>query len=174
MVSDWVVIKMEFHYQTSDGVKSVRIERDEHGDYHAIIGDKTYSVRVLQSASGEWTLALDDRILHGYTARDKQNHYIALNGETFTLQSADPDKSKRRAVRGDSANLTAPMPGQVTRVLVQDGETVTRGQALVLIEAMKMEIRITAPGDAQIAKVLVTQGEIVERGQKLIAFQAVE
>jgi biotin carboxyl carrier protein len=68
-------------------------------------------------------------------------------------------------------DLTAQMPGQVVETLVSDGESVASGQTLVILEAMKMEIRIAAPADGVVKKVLVSQGDIVDRGQPLVEME---
>jgi biotin carboxyl carrier protein len=62
------------------------------------------------------------------------------------------------------------MPGRVLDVLVQAGDRVHQGDTLVLLEAMKMELRIQAPADGEVARVLVTPGQVVERGQLLIDY----
>ena len=69
---------------------------------------------------------------------------------------------------GGHETLEAAMPGLVRGVLVKAGDSVERGQALVLLEAMKMEIRVSAPHAGKVAKVLVSPGETVDRGQRLI------
>jgi len=69
------------------------------------------------------------------------------------------------------ASLTAQMPGQVRALLVAKGDSVTRGQTLVILEAMKMEIRVAAPSDGKISRVNVQQGEVVERGQTLVEIE---
>jgi acetyl/propionyl-CoA carboxylase alpha subunit len=69
---------------------------------------------------------------------------------------------------GGNETLEAAMPGLVRGVLVKEGDTVERGQALVLLEAMKMEIRVAAPHEGRVVKVLVAAGETVDRGQRLI------
>ncbi len=89
-------------------------------------------------------------------------------GITYTLSTASRQLSKRSLRQTENA-LTAVMPGLVTRVLVAEGDTVTRGQALIILEAMKMEVRISAPRDGRVGKLFCTQGQIVERGQTLIA-----
>jgi acetyl-CoA/propionyl-CoA carboxylase biotin carboxyl carrier protein len=66
-----------------------------------------------------------------------------------------------------SGRLTAPMPGQVRTVNVTVGEAVTKGQTLLVLEAMKMEIRIQAPSDGVVERLAVEQGETVEREQVL-------
>ena len=58
--------------------------------------------------------------------------------------------------------------GRVLDVLVQVGDAVHKGDALVLLEAMKMELRIAAPADGVVTAVRCTPGAVVERGQVLV------
>jgi biotin carboxyl carrier protein len=60
------------------------------------------------------------------------------------------------------------MPGQIRAVSVNEGDTVTKGQTLLLLEAMKMEIRIQSPQDGVVRKLFVEQGQTVEREQLLV------
>jgi biotin carboxyl carrier protein len=64
------------------------------------------------------------------------------------------------------------MPGVVRRVLVAAGDEVSRGQVLILLEAMKMEIRVTAPHAGRVERVSVVEGQPVDRGQTLVALKA--
>ncbi|MBK8047020.1 MAG: acetyl-CoA carboxylase biotin carboxyl carrier protein subunit [Anaerolineales bacterium] len=60
------------------------------------------------------------------------------------------------------------MPGRVLDVLVAAGDRVKKGDTLVLLEAMKMELRITAPHDGSVTRALVQPGQVVERNQILV------
>jgi len=60
------------------------------------------------------------------------------------------------------------MPGVVRRVLAGAGDRVERGQVLLILEAMKMEIRVAAPHAGAVEKVLVHEGDTVGRGQALV------
>jgi len=73
------------------------------------------------------------------------------------------------AVKG---GFMAPMPGKVVKVNVKDGEAVKRGQALLVLEAMKMEQTTTSPTDGVVKQVLVREGEQVTAGQVLIVMEA--
>lgn len=64
------------------------------------------------------------------------------------------------------------MPGKVVKVLVKAGEKVKAGQALVILEAMKMEHVISAPADAVVESVLKAVGDIVQDGVPLVSLQA--
>ena len=72
------------------------------------------------------------------------------------------------SVSGASANaVTAPLAGSVARVLVE-GQEITAGEVLLVLEAMKMETEITAPRDGLVARILVDKGTAVQAGEGLI------
>ena len=64
--------------------------------------------------------------------------------------------------------VTAPMPGMVVRVEVTEGDTVSAGQGVVIVEAMKMENELRAEGPAVVGRVHVRDGEAVKKGQLLV------
>ena len=66
-----------------------------------------------------------------------------------------------------AGSLLAPMPGGVVRVLVEPGATVTAGQALLVLEAMKMEHTVVAPVDGVVSEIDVAPGDQVDTGQVL-------
>jgi propionyl-CoA carboxylase alpha chain len=73
----------------------------------------------------------------------------------------------------EEGTLTAPMPGQVTRLLVKAGARVTAGQPLLALEAMKMEHEFTAPADGVVTELRVEQGAQVETGAVLAVVEEV-
>ncbi|MDE5556221.1 MAG: biotin/lipoyl-binding protein [Ruminococcus sp.] len=68
----------------------------------------------------------------------------------------------------DGETISAPMPGIIIRVDVKEGDKVTSGQVLVILEAMKMENEIVATKDGTIAQVVTSKGAVVETGSPLI------
>src|ERR1041385_1125077 len=157
---------MEYRYQSGDEVKTVRIERDGEG-YIVTVGEKTYRVAVQRSTPDTLAFSMDGQHYRATVAADTQQRYVAFDANVFTFTKADSAQPRRTSAAEDG-NLTATMPGQVVKILVAEGDSVKRGQALVVIEAMKMEMRIAAPADGQVAKLLVSVGQIVERGQRLL------
>ena len=74
---------------------------------------------------------------------------------------------------GEGGRLTAPMPGKVVSFAVQAGDKVSKGQALAVMEAMKMEHTIAAPQDGVVAELLYAPGDQVTEGAELLRLSAV-
>lgn len=157
---------MDFRYQSGDETKTVRIERD--GDQYIVtVGDHTYRVAVQRSTAEMLAFSVGDQHYRATVAADGPQHYVAFDANVFTLTKADSSQ-RRRTNAAEGGSLTATMPGQVVKILVAEGDAVKRGQPLIILEAMKMEMRIAAPADGQVTRLLVSVGQIVERGQRLL------
>lgn len=158
---------MEFRYQVGDEIKSVRVERA--GDeYRVTVEDRVYQVSIDSRASGELTLLVNGARHSAFVARNDSTHFVAIDGQVLELVVPETSRAGRRRHHHGEDSLTASMPGQVRQVLVAEGDTVERGQTLVILEAMKMEIRVAAPHAGRVAKVAVGEGEVVDRGQVLV------
>ena len=81
---------------------------------------------------------------------------------------AGPGPETIAAVIAAGERVNAPMPGTVLRLEVHEGQTVRRGETLVVLEAMKMETGIPAPRDGVIAQVAVEKGSTVDTGALLV------
>lgn len=147
----------------------ISLETTSNGkDYQIVIGDKTISVEILRSENGRLDLLLDGQRVTAYVSSDGAKRWVTVGGQTFILTKSTA--GARRSQHGHHAQdeLTAPMPGQVRAVNVTEGESVTKGQTLLVLEAMKMEIRVAAPRDGVVGKLFVQQGQTVEREQVLV------
>ena len=96
---------------------------------------------------------------------------VFIDGESWLLVEIDP-LAARQGEDPAGGRLSAPMPGRVTRLLVEAGSTVRRGQSLMVIEAMKMEHTIIAPADGKVERVRFAVGDMVEEGAELITLAA--
>lgn len=140
--------------------------------YRATIGEQIVKVEILQANDGNLDLLIDGKHVIAYVSSDNVKRWVTVNGQTFVLTKPLAGTSKSRDRHHHAAGeLTAPMPGQVRAVNVVEGDTVTKGQTLLVVEAMKMEIRVQAPRDGKVKKLLVKQGQTVEREQVLIEIE---
>lgn len=121
---------------------------------------------------------LYDGVLH--TARvvsDGKRRWVHWQGKTVVLERGETVRSRAGETGRQGAGsgiVTAPMPGQVRGVLVQPGDWVQEGQPILLLEAMKMEIRVTAPRAGLVVRLDARAGQSVEREQILAQIQESE
>jgi biotin carboxyl carrier protein len=131
------------------------------------MGEKTVNVEILGIQDGQLNLLIDGERVTAYVSSDNNKHWVTINGRTTLLTKSSG--AKRSGAKHDhSGEMTAPMPGQVRAVNVSEGDTVTKGQTLIVLEAMKMEMKIQSPSDGVVKKMFVKQGQTVEREQVLI------
>jgi 3-methylcrotonyl-CoA carboxylase alpha subunit len=162
----------QFSYQIGDELKTVTVEQV--GDrFRVSIGNRVYDVAAQQHQPGEFDLEVDGQQWRGYAAGDDRRRYIAIAGETWVLEKPRPRQQRQHGSHSatDSGNLEATMPGLIREVLAVEGAAVKRGDTLVVLEAMKMELRLTAPYAGRVRQVHCAAGQVVERGQKLVELE---
>jgi biotin carboxyl carrier protein len=99
--------------------------------------------------------------------------WVFIDGDVFLVQVADAQQAPtRRRDRSDQDALAAPMPATVSRILVDIGQPVARGDTLVLLEAMKMEMPIKAPHAGHVTAIHCQPGELVQPGMPLLDLEA--
>ena len=102
--------------------------------------------------------------------------------ESKTFESAKPVSSSpviqfhkevpTQATQSEKENVvSSPMPGSITKIVMSLGDSVTKGQTVVILEAMKMENEITAPKDGKLIKLFVNQGDTVQGGAPLFEIE---
>ena len=139
--------------------------------YRAAIGGKTVDVEILAAEQGRLDLLIDGKRLTAYVSSDNAKRWVTINGQTFVLTKSSGARRGGHGHHHATGELTAPMPGQVRAVNISERDSVTKGQTLLVLEAMKMEIRVHAPQDGVVKKLFVKQGQTVEREQMLIEIE---
>ena len=138
------------------GERTLRVAGE--GPYR--VGDVT-----VERAEGQgWTVGGDRAI----AVRDGGSMWVAWRGLTHEI-ALEPAERGVDALA--TADVTAPMPGIVLSVEARDGQRVSRGDLLAVLEAMKMEMRVEAPAAGTVTKVLCAPGQQVARGQRLVEFE---
>jgi acetyl-CoA/propionyl-CoA carboxylase biotin carboxyl carrier protein len=123
--------------------------------------DRQGSMRITSDPATAGTVA--------WTVAAGDVRWVFLDGKVFELTEARP---AARARGGHHGSLTAPMPATVRRVLVGVGDAVKRGEPLVILEAMKMEIPVHSPFDGTVTAVHVTAGDRVAGGALVVELES--
>lgn len=131
-------------------------------------GNDRIDFRLSDLSSPEGSLSVNDTVTTATITTDGSRRWVTLNGRTYLLTKSAAGRRAGGYAHHGAGELTAPMPGQVRAVNVSEGDPVTRGQTLLLLEAMKMEIRVQAPADGIVQLLRVKPGQTVERDQALI------
>lgn len=128
------------------------------GRYHILLNHKTYNAEVIKAdrQTKTFTFRINNRIYH-LSAKDRFDLLLEKTGMGTTGSRKVND-------------LKAPMPGLILGVNVSEGQTVKKGDSLLVLEAMKMENVLKAPADAVVKAVKVQKGDRVEKNAVLIVF----
>lgn len=136
--------------------------------------DERRCVRLRHASPSQYRLDGDDLIsrVDGVTRRSAalrrgRQLFLEWEGELLAIEAVDPI-AEAEAAHAHQGGLSAPMNGSIVRVLVEPGQTVEAGTALVVLEAMKMEHSIRAPHAGVVKALYCSEGELVEEGTPLV------
>jgi biotin carboxyl carrier protein len=159
--------------------------------YITQINDKKFEIEI-RSDNTVWVngqqrevdfLALTDSLYsvimnatsHEVVVEERDGAYEVLMGGrmysgTVTDERTQLMKSRRGGLEADSGEISikAPMPGLIVVIPVSEGQTVTAGQTLIILESMKMQNELKAPRDGIVQRISVKQGETVEQKRVLV------
>ncbi|MDB9881943.1 acetyl-CoA carboxylase biotin carboxyl carrier protein subunit [Bacteroidia bacterium] len=131
------------------------------GKFHLVMNQTSYTIEVLDKTTSTGKLSLS---INGRTLDTTLNNKLA---ELLKSMGMETGKKKLK-------DLKAPMPGLVLDVLVSAGDTVTEGQELLILEAMKMENVIKSPQEGIIDSILIEKLDKVEKNQVLVSFHYIQ
>jgi Acetyl/propionyl-CoA carboxylase, alpha subunit len=152
-INDQNTVEIE---KEQEQVKNLDMIQQSDGSYHLLHDHTSYRIEVLDQDS------------------DKKELKLLVNGESYHLKIEDEyDQLVRQLGLGVVATqkineIKAPMPGLVLELNVETGQTIAKGDPLLILEAMKMENVIKSAGDGVVEEILVEKGAAVEKGALLI------
>jgi biotin carboxyl carrier protein len=162
-------------------------------NYDVTVGGRTRSVEV-RRAGDAWIVSIDGgpertigggrvgtaewRVEEDGAARtvgavvDGEHVHVQIDGHALKVKVSDPRKDALSlGAASQPGSVVTEMPGAVVRVLVSEGQAVTKGQPVVVVEAMKMENEFKAPLAGTIHRIAVKPGDRVESGALLLAIE---
>lgn len=144
------------------------------------INKEAFSIDRIKSSATNWHILKDGK---SYTIEILKIDKIAkqvdlkLNGKLNAVKLSDQFDALLKSLGMDNMaskkvlELKAPMPGLVLNIAVKEGDVISKGDALLVLEAMKMENIIKSPTEGTIKKIHAVKGTAVEKNQLLISFQ---
>ncbi len=140
------------------------------------IGRKQYAVTLDGQTGRIRTAFLDDhRVEFGWTRTD-EGYRILIAGIEYDVILRDPRaelmaRSDPSSIKGGNAEVKAPIPGRITRILVPEGEAVKKDQPVLCLDAMKLENEIASPQSGTVKMIAVVPGQAVDKGEVLFTVQ---
>ncbi|MGA0558124.1 acetyl-CoA carboxylase biotin carboxyl carrier protein subunit [Larkinella sp. VNQ87] len=126
--------------------------------FHLLFENRSYTAEVLHLDPATKTATLKlNRTIHHIQLKDRFDLLLEQMGMSTTSQTKLND-------------IKAPMPGLILSLSVQPGDTVRKGDTVLILEAMKMENVIKAPADGTVKAVRISRGQTVEKNQVLVEF----
>lgn len=137
------------------------------GTFTLRIGDREYKVEV--TAAGVLVDGVGaDPPSRAFAVANGDRRLVFLDGEVFEFEV---QAQGRRRGAAHHSSLTAPMPATVVRINVSAGDAVKKGETLIVLEAMKMELPIRAPADGIVTSVACQEGQLVQPGVALVEME---
>ena len=146
--------------------RAVRLSASDEGLYVQLEEATLDLKRACFDRSGHLAADLDGAPISARFVPAGRGVLVSVQGETHLMKRYDPAALAEALDAGGS--IKAPMPGKVLTVSVKPGDSVTKGQTLVVLEAMKMEHALSAPADGTVETVSATEGAQVGDGDVLV------
>ena len=168
---------MKFIAETEGNRHDVEVVREE-GRVVASVDGRKYELEASVPEAGVFLLKNDGAIYETFVStqpnRDDPN-LVRVRGGVHEIRIIDP--KRLRGVKGDDADATGKaeiktaMPGKVVRILVAEGDTVQKGDGVIVVEAMKMQNEMKSPKDGVVIEIRVAESDTVGAGDILVVIE---
>ncbi len=133
------------------------------------VDDKNYPIDRI--AEGVYAVSDGATRLRVIVAGGPDDCWVFVNGRVAQVEIVDSAMRSRRRVRSTSHDMSAPMPATVVKVLVDLEAHVNKGDTILILEAMKMELPVRAARDGIVRKILCGEGDLVQPGINLVEIE---
>jgi len=173
--SGWRNTKMppetiQFRHGEKEIAVNYRIQRG--GGFDVVVGENSYEVELHRWMRDEVELVVNGR--RSTTAVTSHGDHWLVHGVNGDVELVELPRFPEGDTEGVTGGLVAPMTGNVLATHVAVGDTVEKGQLLLVLEGMKMEYQITAPEGGTVTTIHVQQGDQVSHGELLIVIESSE
>lgn len=156
---------MFINYEHENHVYNVTIERREN-NYFITYDNTEYKVEAEETRPGQLKIKIGNRLIKSVITEGEKEKFVFVEGEVFRVRPVELTGMKKTKKKG--GDLSSPISGKVVSVKVKNGDSVKKGDVLMVIEAMKMEYLIRAPFDGKVKKVNFKEKDQIEIGQSTV------
>lgn len=168
---------MKFIAETGGNKHDVEIVHEE-GRVLASVDGRKYELEASEPENGVFLLKKDDAIYEAFVssqANPADPDLVRVRDEVHEVRIIDPKRlSSAEHKDGDAsgkAEIKTAMPGKVVRILVAVGDTVQKGDGVIVVEAMKMQNEMKSPKDGVISTIKFVEGDTVSAGDVLVVIE---
>jgi len=156
------------------GEKTYTVEIEEVGKslYRVSVDGSEFLVDGEKTGFTNYSLIVDNRSFEVEVDVKEDEYRVLVDGRNYHIDLIDERRVRLGGLQAGiqlqgRQNVSVPMPGKIIAVLVSEGDTVEKGQGLVIVEAMKMENEVRCPINGEVKEVRVKPGDAVEAGAVL-------
>lgn len=167
-----MVSKREYYAFLDSQEHKVEVVEYENNLFEVSIDGEKHLVDFVQIKESICSVIIDNKSYAVNLNEKGDTHEILIDGDYYYVEILDEIKKmlkEKKLVETEGKQiLEAPMPGNITKILVDEGDQVEKGQPLLILVAMKMENEIKSPKDGIVSKIYVKANEAVTTGAKLV------
>jgi len=141
-------------------------------DYKVSINNDIVNFKIINRNSNKLDVIVNDNSEESYYTTNKDKVYIHYKGKQYIFQKVDDELELESAEFSDKIeNIIPPMPGTIIKVNVKEGDTVQEGDAVIVVEAMKMETNLYSRISGKVTSVSVNEGDRVDSEDILVVIE---
>ena len=150
----------------------LNLEEERENNIQVTLGSKKYLVSVESLSTNELLLNIDGKIYDIIIDCNSSGFSVYVNGRFFKIEKKSASQILgTQKTKHKKRDIKSSMPGRIVEILLQEGDEVKEGQAVLVLQAMKMENEIKSPQSGVIKKIGPKAGEHVESGSLLFSVE---
>jgi len=159
---------MKRAYLDGEQRRDVEVQPAGAGAFEVLVDGERVTVAIVPLGEGCYRLESEAGATVACVTLDGKRRFVTLEGRDYVFEQTTAAARRAHGSDPGSGEIRMPMPGLVVRVEVKAGDRVSRGQPLVVVEAMKMEQTLRAPREGVVKRLAAEAGKLMDAGALLV------
>ncbi len=167
---------MKLRVEVDGRIIELQLQGNGSGYSYALAGEENQAglASIVEISPGVFSVLLGTRSFTAYLSKDRERVEVSVGDARHWVAVSDT-RDRRAGTKTNAANgpveVRSQMPGKIIKVLVTPGSSVTAGQGLLVVEAMKMQNEMKSPKDGVVARIQASEGATVIAGEMLLVIE---